>query len=149
MSQIKFDKPLTIRLLFSLQHKLFLIGVHALAFLLMMLPFDIPGTIKFLIVIYTGVSLICYLKQAGRHYSGELSFLDGNNWLWRNENIEKKFQFQRGFILHPRFVLMTFVNTENKKHTWLLFPDSVDKDTFRRTRILVRYSTADTISPPV
>ena len=149
MSQIKFDKPLTIRLEFSQLHRLFLCGVHGLAIILMLLPFAVPATIKFPIVIYIGASLFYCLRRAHRNYHGELYFLDGNNWLWRNKNTEEKLQLQHGVILHPRFVFMTFIKTENKKVNWLLFPDSLDKDTFRRTRILVRHSTADTISPPV
>lgn len=149
MSHIKFDRPLTIRLIFSLQHKLFLFCVHLSAVILMILPFDMSGIIKFIIIIYIGTSFIHYIKNAERHYSGELYFLDGNYWVWTNNSDEEKLQLQQGFIFHPRLVHLTFINSKNKKYTWLFFPDSMDKDTFRRTRILVRYSTADTISPPV
>lgn len=149
MSQIKFDRPLQVRLVYSPYHKFFLYCIHALAVVLMLLPFGLHTIIKLLIMVYTGMSLFYLTKYTKHLYAGTLHYSGENNWMWINGNNEEKLLYQHGVILHPQLLLLTFMNRKNKKYFWLLFPDSLDKDTFRRIRMLIRHSTAETISPPV
>lgn len=149
MSQIKFDKPLQISLIFSQQHKLFLFIIHLLAAILLLLPFDFHLALRLLLIAY--VSLSCYFTYTNTscRYEGELRYTENNNWLWINENKEKRMAMQNGTILHPQFLILNFINEEGRAYNWILFPDSIDKETFRKIRIVIRHSTAETISPPV
>jgi hypothetical protein len=123
--------------------------VHALAVVLMLLPFGLYAIIKLLIILYISMSLLYLKKYAKRHYSGRLHYIGEINRMWISGSNEEKLLYQHGIILHPRLVLLNFLSAKNKKYFWLLFPDSLDKDTFRRIRVFIRYSTAETMSPPV
>ena len=149
MSQIKFDKPLQVKLTFSTQHKVFLCLLHAAAIIVLLLPFNLHIGIKLLCIGYVIFSFIYIWYRTKNTCAGYLKYVDENSWLWANDNCDYRLQFRNGIILFPWFVLLIFVDDKNRKRAWLLFPDSADNDTFRKIRILVRHSTAEIISPPV
>ena len=149
MSQIKFDKPLQVNLTFSLQHKVFLYLIQAAAIIILLLPFKLHIAIKIIIVSYVIFSFIYISSKTKTNYAGFLNHVDENTWLWTNDDSGGRFQFRYGIILFPQLVLLTFCDKKGENKSWLFFPDSLDKDTFRKIRILVRHSTAETISPPV
>lgn len=149
MSQIKFDKPLKVNLVFSLQHKIFLCLIHSVAIVLLLFPFDLHIGIKLIFVVYVIYSFIFIYNRTRNNYTGYLNYVEENLWFWVNSSSEYELKFRHGIILSPRMVLLTFSDKKRKNCYWVLFPDSVEKDIFRKIRILVCHSTAETISPPV
>ena len=149
MSQIKFDSPFQFKLSISIIHNVFLLLAHLLALFVLFLPFDLPFILKVLLVIYVMISFLIYSKRTTRNYTGDLRYLDNNNWLWLKEGEEIKLQLKNGIILQPQLITLTFQDAKQKKFYWTLFPDSVDKESFRRLRVLLRHSTAETQSSPV
>lgn len=148
MSQIKSDKLLQIDIKFSLQHKIYLIVIHFLAAILLFLPFELHFSIKFLLACYIVVSFYYLLRKTKKHYSGVLHYISENHWQWINNGHRNNIKLQHGYILFPRFLLMVFINKAGKRNTLLFFPDSLDRETFRKIRVLLRHSTADTTSSP-
>lgn len=149
MSRIKFDRPLRVELIFSTWHKIFIYGVHLLAVSLLLLPFGLPVTIKFLIAFYIVLSFLLTMKKFGESYAGSLRYLENANWIWIKDGEEHKLQLTGGILLQPRLITLTFQDQRANTYSWTLFPDSLDKESFRRLRILLRHSTADTHSSPV
>jgi hypothetical protein len=149
MSQIKFDKPLQINLRFSAIHIFYLCLLHCLAILTLLLPFDLNLLLRSILAGYVIASLYVCFSRAKSNYSGCLQYLETDNWIWLKGNKEYKLRLLTETIISSELVILIFSDTSERKHYRVLFPDSTDKETFRRLRILLRHSTADTHSSPV
>ena len=115
MSQIKFNTPLHVNLVFSKQHKRFLLLTHIVAGL-SLLTIGLHIGVRLLLISYVIFSFVKLVKKTRCNYCGELHYLDENNWLWINQT-NNKLQFQHGFILLPQLLLLNFIDAKSRKHS--------------------------------
>lgn len=144
MSQIKFDKPLQIKLRLSSYYLLYNKLIHLLALVSLLLPYALAPWLRACLLLVVIFSFIRSVNASRQQYTGQLHLIEKLNWLWIVNNNEQPMVFDSGAIILTNILVMNFTSDKGKKQAWCFFPDSGDEELFRLLRIYLLYSTAET-----
>jgi len=135
--QSKFVDDIEIEPRFSKRLASVLIILHISMALALLMPMSVSHLVKWVILICLMISLLqtirkhllfinCTLCGAILHYDAF--------WLKTQEKAELLNSYA-----HPLLIILTAKTKQGKKHTLVLFSDSLDKTTFRRIRVRLRH----------
>ena len=139
MSQKKYRQPLDLKPRSSRQLLIILLVVHLLAIFALSLPLKLEwywrSLILFSIVFSAGASLyknpFKRIKAACWRKGGdfELELLNGKRM---------RAHLRAGSVVSEWGVILHLRNTQGRKYTWLVLPDMIDRESYRRLCVRLR-----------
>ena len=139
MSSRRYVPPLRIKLQPSRILTTFIITSHVLTFgVLWILP--VQGSVIFLLLLVLLMSTYASLKKYifERYRIHEIIYDSDGDWkLLIGHNEEIFVDLQADSYRHPFLSILNFRTVDNKKYSVILLPDNVDRESFRKLRVLL------------
>jgi len=134
--QSKFTDDIDINPRFSKRLIGILIILHSGMALVLLMPMSLSLSTKWFIFIFLIISLLHTIRQAlfiDCILCGAILHYD-TLWVKTSEKAELLESYA-----HPLLIILRAKTKDGKKHSLVLFPDSLDKETFRRIRVRLRH----------
>ena len=122
-----------------------LAAAHILAFAGILLA-EVSLWVKFFlaVLVASGLYKSCrdYSGQGGSDAKTELVLDARDSWYLINDKQDTvELTLRPAVFVHPVLIVLRFVDTQRKRHVFILTPDNLDKDSLRRLRVRLRFRT--------
>jgi len=139
MSQKKYRQPLDLNPHASTRLLILLLVVHLLALSSLVLPLTLPGYWRVIILFAIAISAwSCFYKKNFNKIKKACWRINGDIDLERANGKRMRATLLADSIVTEWIVILHLASCTGRKYTWLILPDMIDRETYRRLCVRLR-----------